>query len=98
MKKFLAALAGAIVAPIVVVRGVAVLYWGPSSENWDLGTPFLTLGALLPAAFLGAAVGYVIAGLWLTGSRRTAGWFGGAGALLVILIPVGIPDPSAECR
>jgi hypothetical protein len=90
MKKFLAALAGAIVAPIVVLLGVAVLYSAPSPESWDLGTPLLTLGALLPAAFLGAAVGYVIAEFWLTGSRRTAGWFGGAGALLVILIPVGI--------
>ena len=88
--KILGALAGAVLAPVVVIAGVLLLYRPRGSENWDMGTPMLTMAALLPAAFLGAVVGYVTVDLVRAGDRKAVGWLGGSGALLIVLIPVGI--------
>ena len=88
--KILGALAGAVLAPVVVIAGVLLLYRPRGSENWDMGTPMLTMAALLPAAFLGAVVGYVTVDLVRAGDRKAVCWLGGSGALLIVLIPVGI--------
>ena len=89
MKKALGALAGALAAPLIVVVGVAVLYPRRGPENWDFGTPLITLAALIPAAFIGAVIGYVAVDL-VRHNRKALGWIGGGGVLLIVLIPVGI--------
>ena len=89
-KKVLAAVAGALAAPLIVVVGVAVLHSPRSSENWDFATPMITMAALLPAALLGAVVGFVAMDLLQSEKDREARWLAGSGALLVVLIPVGI--------
>jgi hypothetical protein len=90
MKKVLAALAGAVLAPTLVIVGVAVLYAPRSSENWDLATPVITLAALLPAALFGAVIGFAMVDLLAADNRKAAKWLGGSGVLLVVLIPIGI--------
>ena len=89
MTKGLAALAGALVAPLAVVLGVALLYPHRGPENWDMGTPMLTLAALLPAALIGATIGYASVDL-ARHNPQALRWVGGGGVLLIVLIPVGI--------
>ena len=108
MKKALAALAGAAAAVLIVLVGVFALYHPPTHDNWDLGTPLLTLAALLPAALFGAVIGFLLVDLVQVRQRKAAVWVGGGGALLVVMIPVGIvlfpyivrylpsPPPSAS--
>jgi hypothetical protein len=90
MKKALAALAGAVTAVLIVLVGVGTLYHPPTHDNWDLGTPLLTLAALLPAALLGAVVGFLLVDLLQARQGKAAKWVGGGGALLLVMIPVGI--------
>jgi hypothetical protein len=78
MTKGLAALAGALVAPLIVVLGVAVRYPHRGPENWDLGTPMITIAALLPAAIIGATIGYASVDLFRH-NRKALGWIGGGG-------------------
>ena len=75
--KLLGALAGAILAPIVVLLGVGLLYRSPGPESWDMGTPMITMAALLPAAVLGAVVGYVTVDLIRAGNLKAIGWLSG---------------------
>jgi hypothetical protein len=90
MKKAFAALGGAAAAVLIVLFGVFALYHPPSHDNWDMGTPMLTLAALLPAALFGAVIGFLLVDLVQARQRKAAGWVGGGGALLVVMIPVGI--------
>jgi len=90
MKKAFAALGGAVAAVLIVLVGVGTLYHPPTHDNWDFGTPMLTLAALLPAALFGAAIGFLLVDLVQARQRKAAGWVGGGGALLVVMIPVGI--------
>jgi hypothetical protein len=90
MKKVLAVLAGAIAAVLIVLAGVFTLYDPPSHDNWDMATPMLTLGALLPAALFGGVIGFLLVDLVQARQRKAAGWVGGGGALLVVMIPLGI--------
>ena len=43
MKKAFAALGGAVAAVLIVLVGVGTLYHPPTHDNWDMGTPMLTL-------------------------------------------------------
>jgi hypothetical protein len=90
MKKAFAALGGAIAAVLIVLFGVLEFYHPPTHDNWDFGTPMLTLGALLPAALLGAVIGFLLVDLVHARQWKAAGWVGGGGALLIVMIPLGI--------
>jgi hypothetical protein len=90
MKKALAALGGAVAAVLIVLVGVGTLYLAPTHDNWDIATPMLTLSALLPAALFGAVIGFLLVDLVQARQRKAAGWVGGGGALLIVMIPVGI--------
>ena len=90
MKKAFAALGGAVAAVLIVLVGVGTLYHPPTHDNWDLGTPMLTLAALLPAALFGAMIGFLLVDLVQARQRKAAGWVGGGGVLLIVMIPVGI--------
>lgn len=90
MKKAFAALGGAGAAVLIVLFGVFALYHPPTHDNWDMGTPMLTLAALLPAAMLGAVIGFLLVDLVQARQRKAAGWVGGGGAVLVVMIPLGI--------
>jgi hypothetical protein len=90
MKKAFAALGGAVAAVLIVLVGVGTLYHAPTHDNWDMGTPMLTLAALLPAALFGAVIGFLLVDLVQARQRKAAGWVGGGGALLIVMIPVGI--------
>ena len=90
MKKAFAALGGAVAAVLIVLVGVVTLYHPPTHDNWDFGTPMLTMAALLPAALLGAVVGFLLVDLVQARQGKAAGWVGGGGVLLVVMIPLGI--------
>jgi hypothetical protein len=60
MKKAFAALGAAAAAVLIVLSGVFALYHPPSHDNWDMGTPMLTLAARLPAALFGAVIGFLL--------------------------------------
>ena len=90
MKKAFAALGGAVAAVLIVLVGVGTLYHAPTHDNWDIATPMLTLSALLPAALFGAVIGFLLVDLVQARQRKAAGWVGGGGVLLVVMIPVGI--------
>jgi hypothetical protein len=90
MKKAFAALGGAVAAVLIVLVGVGTLYVAPTHDNWDIATPMLTLAALLPAALLGAVIGFLLVDLLQARQRKGAGWVGGGGTLLVVMIPLGI--------
>jgi hypothetical protein len=90
MKKAFAALGGAVTAVLIVLFGVFALYQPPSHDNWDMGTPMLTLAALLPAALFGAVIGFLLVDLVQARQRKAAAWVGGGGALLLVMIPLGI--------
>jgi hypothetical protein len=90
MKKAFAALGGAVAAVLIVLVGVGTLYHAPTHDNWDMGTPMLTLAALLPAALLGGTIGFLLVDLVQARQRKAAGWVGGGGVLLIVMIPVGI--------
>ncbi|MEP6687498.1 MAG: hypothetical protein ABJC36_04055, partial [Gemmatimonadales bacterium] len=90
MKKALAALAGAAAAVLIVLVGVTTLYHPPTHDNWDMGTPMLTIMALLPAALFGGVVGFVLVDLVGARQAKAAKWVGGSGLLLVVMVPVGI--------
>lgn len=90
MKKAFAALGGAVAAVLIVLIGVGTLYHAPAHDNWDMATPMLTLAALLPAALFGSVIGFLLVDLVQARQRKAAGWVGGGGALLVVIIPLGI--------
>src|SRR5262245_27362944 len=60
MIKLIAAVVGALLAGVLVVGIVVVFHRTPGPENWDMGTPMLMLGALLPAGVIGAVGGFLV--------------------------------------
>ena len=70
MKKAFAALGGAVAAVLIVLVGVGTLYHAPTHDNWDMGTPMLTLAALLPGRPVRARRS---GSCWWTWSRRGNG-------------------------